>query len=68
MDAYVDRRCNHGTCESKNHYVVNGRCSNCAWEGYIWITLGHTVVDRCARAECPRCKCRTIRGGAYVEV
>lgn len=65
--AYIDRRCNDTMCERKGHYVVQGRCSNCGWEGYVWITLGHDKVDRCIQAECPRCECRKIRPGEYVD-
>lgn len=67
-DAYIDRRCNHGTCGGKTHYVVQGRCQNCAWDGYVWITLGHTKVTACSQAVCPRCGCREVRGGEYVSV
>jgi len=44
-----------------------GRCVNCAWEGYVWVTNGHTKMDGCNGAECPRCKCRTIQAGEFVE-
>lgn len=63
----IDARCGHSSCAGKNHYVVMGRCTNCAWEGYVWITNGHEAVDIHRRAECPRCKCRSIRAGEFVE-
>lgn len=65
--AYIDRRCSHGTCEGKRHYVVKAWCTNCAWNGRVWITMGHTKSDRCAQAECPRCGCRSIQGGEFVD-
>ena len=66
-DKYIDRRCSHATCEHKGHYVVMGRCRNCAWEGYLWITRGHTKRDGSHQATCPRCECREIQAGEYVD-
>jgi hypothetical protein len=66
---YIDRRCKHSDrCERKRHYVVMARCQNCAWEGYMWVTEGHTKLDAARRAECPRCECRDIKPGKYVDV
>lgn len=64
---YIDARCTFSRCGHKTHYVVMGRCTNCAWEGYVWVSSGHEKVDVCGRAECPRCECRTIKAGEFVE-
>lgn len=63
---YIDRLCGHGTCQHKGHYVVMGRCRNCDWSGYVWITNGHEKAEASRSAECPRCRCRTITPGEFV--
>ena len=67
MKNAIDARCRHSNCEGKRHYVVMGRCSNCGWEGYVWVTNGHTKADVWRTAKCPRCECKTILPGEFVE-
>lgn len=63
----IDARCNHGTCASRNHHVMAARCDNCGWDGLILITNGHVKSDVERSAECPRCVCRTVKVGEFVE-
>lgn len=66
-EAVIDRTCGHGICEHRGTYVVKARCTNCAWEGRLRTTKGHQAYEMASRAECPRCGCRAIKTGAFVE-
>jgi hypothetical protein len=61
----IDARCTHGTCASRNHYVMTASCSNCEWEGLILIRNGHEKRDAERSAQCPRCQCRTVKAGTF---
>jgi predicted Zn-ribbon and HTH transcriptional regulator len=67
MTQIIDRTCRHGICEHRGQYVVEARCTNCGWDGRLRTTMGHEAWKMANRAECPRCGCRSIKAGAFVE-
>lgn len=67
MKNTIDARCGHRNCAHKNHYVMAAHCDNCGWDGLLLITNGHETRDVARSAACPRCECKSVRAGEFVE-
>ena len=63
----IDRSCGDSFCKDKGTYRTIANCTNCGWGGYMVVTKGHEAYRAAMQARCPRCDCRSVQTGAYVE-
>jgi len=61
IPAFVDARCHHRDCETKNAYRMIGSCYNCGTKPVLGLfTTGHEKRNGVLGEDCPVCGTRNL--------